>query len=163
MTLLHQEMRSGGGRQALRIDVGSPGETLEAALAFFRRAIASGIRLDAIGIASFGPLEFRAGNPRYGSITTTPKPGWSSTDVVGPFVAAFGRRGPRSAVSSAAILACQSTSRLPSSFRLSSAARRARQERSFSQSRPLRHSTRPKAVAPHATPPGRRGVGWLDR
>lgn len=76
--------------ESLRIDVGSPGETLEAALTFFRGAIASGIRLDAIGIASFGPLELRMANPRYGSITTTPKPGWSGTDVVGPFVAAFG-------------------------------------------------------------------------
>lgn len=76
--------------ETLRIDVGAPGETLEATLAFFRRAIASGVRLDAIGIASFGPVELRAANPRYGSITTTPKPGWSGTDVVGPFVAAFG-------------------------------------------------------------------------
>jgi fructokinase len=76
--------------ETLRIEVGSPGETLDASLAFFRRAIASGIRLDAIGIASFGPVELRIGNPRYGSITTTPKPGWPGTNVVGPFVAAFG-------------------------------------------------------------------------
>lgn len=76
--------------EELRIDVGTPGETLGATLEFFRRAIAAGIRLDAIGIASFGPLELRTANPRYGSITTTPKPGWSGTDVVGPFVAAFG-------------------------------------------------------------------------
>jgi fructokinase len=76
--------------ETLRIDLGSPGETLDASLAFFRRAIASGIRIDAIGIASFGPVELRTRNPRYGSITTTPKPGWGDTDVVGPFVAAFG-------------------------------------------------------------------------
>ena len=76
--------------ETLRIDVGGPGETLDAALAFFRQATASGIRLDAIGIASFGPLELRTGKPLYGSITTTPKPGWSNSDMVGPFVAALG-------------------------------------------------------------------------
>lgn len=76
--------------EPLRIDVTGPAETLEAALGFFRRAVAAGTRLDAIGIGSFGPVELRPGHPRYGSITTTPKPGWSGTDVVGPFAAAFG-------------------------------------------------------------------------
>jgi len=76
--------------EPLRIDVTGPAETLEAALGFFRRAVAAGTRLDAIGIGSFGPVELRRGHPRYGSITTTPKPGWSGTDVVGPFAVAFG-------------------------------------------------------------------------
>lgn len=76
--------------ETLRIDVAGPAETLEAALGFFRRALAAGTRLDAIGIGSFGPVELRRGHARYGWITTTPKPGWSGTDVVGPFAAAFG-------------------------------------------------------------------------
>ena len=76
--------------EKMRISVAGPAETLEAALGFFQRAIASGRRLDAIGIGSFGPVELRRGHVQYGCITTTPKPGWAGTDVVGPFVAAFG-------------------------------------------------------------------------
>jgi fructokinase len=72
-----------------RIDVAGPAETIEAALDFFRRAAAAGTPLAAIGIGSFGPVELRRSNPRYGFITTTPKPGWSGTDVRGPFAAAF--------------------------------------------------------------------------
>jgi fructokinase len=35
----------------------------------------------ALGIASFGPVDLRAGSPTYGFITSTPKPGWRNTDV----------------------------------------------------------------------------------
>jgi len=73
-----------------RIDVGGPAETIGAAIAFFRRAVDAGSRLDAIGIGSFGPVELREGHPRYGWITTTPKPGWSGTDLVGPVVRELG-------------------------------------------------------------------------
>jgi fructokinase len=38
---------------------------------------------DSIGIASFGPIELHEDSPKYGFITTTPKPGWRDTDVVG--------------------------------------------------------------------------------
>lgn len=74
----------------LRIDVGSPDGTLESALAFFQRATASGVHLEGFGIASFGPLELRPGHPHYGSITNTPKPGWSGTDLIGRFVETLG-------------------------------------------------------------------------
>ena len=37
-----------------------------------------------------GPVELRRSNPRFGFITSTPKPGWSSTDVAGPFASALG-------------------------------------------------------------------------
>ena len=76
--------------ETLRLAVTGPDETLDATIDFFRRAIAKGRRLDAIGIGSFGPVELRPGHPQYGSITTTPKSGWSGTPLVGPFVAAFG-------------------------------------------------------------------------
>jgi fructokinase len=76
--------------ETMRVEVTGPDETLDATIDFFRRAIATGRRLDAIGIGSFGPIELRPGNPRYGSITTTPKAGWSGTPLVGPFVTAFG-------------------------------------------------------------------------
>jgi fructokinase len=37
----------------------------------------------AIGLASFGPLDLRKDSPTFGHITSTVKPGWSGTDVVG--------------------------------------------------------------------------------
>lgn len=38
---------------------------------------------DALGIATFGPVDACEGSPTYGHITATPKPGWRNTDVVG--------------------------------------------------------------------------------
>ena len=35
----------------------------------------------ALGIASFGPVDMRAGSPTYGFITSTTKPGWRNTDI----------------------------------------------------------------------------------
>ncbi len=64
-----------------RIDTSDPSATLEECSAFFARQ--GSIR--SLGIASFGPLELRPSHPDYGHITTTPKPGWSGTDLVGPF------------------------------------------------------------------------------
>ena len=43
----------------------------------------------ALGVASFGPVELDPSSPRFGSITTTPKPGWWDTDIVGPLRRAF--------------------------------------------------------------------------
>jgi fructokinase len=76
--------------ETTRIEVTGPTETIESALDFFRRAVESGHGLDAIGIGSFGPVELRREQAKYGWITTTPKQGWSDTDMVGPFAAAFG-------------------------------------------------------------------------
>lgn len=58
----------------------SPDETLARTRAFVT-AHAAG--LEAIGVASFGPVDLREGSDTYGYITSTPKPGWSETDVVG--------------------------------------------------------------------------------
>jgi len=76
--------------QSARIEVTKPAETIGAAISFFRRLEAAGGSLEAIGVGTFGPLELRSGNPRYGSILTTTKPGWSGTDMLAPFVDAFG-------------------------------------------------------------------------
>lgn len=73
-----------------RIPTGSPAETLAQVLEFFRQEVLRGGPLAALGIASFGPLELRRGHPRYGFITTTPKPGWSGVDLVGPARHALG-------------------------------------------------------------------------
>lgn len=37
---------------------------------------------DAIGIASFGPIDCRPSSSSFGFITTTPKPNWGNTDVL---------------------------------------------------------------------------------
>lgn len=67
----------------------TPGETL-GRLA----AILSGWRasedIEALGIASFGPVDLDQSSATYGQITSTPKPGWSGTDVVGPLRQAAG-------------------------------------------------------------------------
>jgi fructokinase len=69
-----------------RIPTGDPGPTLAAVLAFFGEWPAPA----AVGIASFGPVELRPGNPKFGHITSTPKPGWRDVDLVGPIRAALG-------------------------------------------------------------------------
>ena len=66
-----------------------PDETLEQALAFFRQYIAD-FPLEAIGIASFGPVDLNPDSPTYGFITKTPKPGWSDADVAGVIAKEFG-------------------------------------------------------------------------
>lgn len=43
-----------------------------------------------VGVASFGPLELRKGEPDYGKIVDTPKPGWSGTNLVERFNDALG-------------------------------------------------------------------------
>jgi fructokinase len=39
----------------------------------------------AIGIGSFGPIDLDPDSTEYGQITSTPKPGWRNTDMVGAF------------------------------------------------------------------------------
>ena len=46
--------------------------------------------ITALGIGSFGPVELDRTAPRWGFITTTPKPGWANCDVAGYFAGALG-------------------------------------------------------------------------
>jgi fructokinase len=69
-----------------RIPVRDPASTLADAIGFLRRARADGLTFESIGIGSFGPVELREQHPRFGQITTTPKPGWAWTDVRTPFL-----------------------------------------------------------------------------
>jgi len=64
----------------------TPAETLSRATEFF----AAVPDLEAVGIGAFGPVEVNRSSPRWGTITTTPKPGWRDTDVVTPLAAALG-------------------------------------------------------------------------
>lgn len=67
--------------QAVRIPTTHPAETLARCLEFFRAQPP----IAALGVGSFGPVELRSEFAAYGSITSTPKPGWKNTDLVGPF------------------------------------------------------------------------------
>ena len=69
-----------------RILTASPEETIGCAATFFsERQEHHGASLSGLGIASFGPLDLEPGSPKFGFITTTPKPGWAFTDLLGAF------------------------------------------------------------------------------
>jgi fructokinase len=74
--------------QTETIETRSPSETLAAASTFLNDAGRNA--LTSVGIGSFGPLELRVDHPNYGQITSTPKSGWSGTDLVGYFSNSLG-------------------------------------------------------------------------
>lgn len=76
-------------RPEVRFPTTTPAETLGRTLAYFRERTAEEGPLAAIGVASFGPIDPHPHSPTYGFITTTPKPGWANTDVVGLLRAEF--------------------------------------------------------------------------
>ena len=65
-----------------RIDTTVPEETLGKVIQFFRPYTTAG-KITVIGIGCFGPLDLNRDLPTYGFITSTPKPHWSNTDVLG--------------------------------------------------------------------------------
>ena len=73
-------------RETVTFATTTPAETIGRAIAFFQ---ASAEPLAAIGVGSFGPVELHRGSPRWGWITSTPKPGWQNTDVIGALGAAL--------------------------------------------------------------------------
>jgi fructokinase len=58
----------------------TPSETFGKVIAYFKQ-----YELRALGVACFGPVDLASGR-----ITTTPKPGWTHTDVVAPLREALG-------------------------------------------------------------------------
>jgi len=70
-----------GGKELERIEsfpAGSPTKTIARAIEFFREVP----DLKALGVGCFGPVDLRRSSPAWGTITTTPKPGWAQTDLV---------------------------------------------------------------------------------
>lgn len=59
-----------------RIRTMDPGPTLEAAIDYLLDR-----QVEAVGVASFGPLELRTSSSDFGTIISTPKPGWSGVPV----------------------------------------------------------------------------------
>jgi len=78
----------GSGPQDLRAEARfpttTPDATLGRAITFFREQEAIHGQLEAIGVASFGPVDLHQHSPTFGFITSTPKPNWTNTDVIGP-------------------------------------------------------------------------------
>lgn len=57
-----------------------PEETFAEMIRYF-----SDKQIEALGIGCFGPVDLNRSSATYGFITSTPKPGWRNTDVVGRF------------------------------------------------------------------------------
>jgi fructokinase len=68
--------------EEVRFATTTPAATLDRTLAFFEPFVRQG-KLAAIGLASFGPVDLHPDSPTFGSITTTPKPGWANVDMIG--------------------------------------------------------------------------------
>ncbi len=96
MTELFGGIEAGGTKFVCAISEGSdkilaqtkfsteqPQETIQQAIDFFRQQELQLEKLIAIGIGSFGPVELDPNSQFYGYITSTPKPGWENTDIVG--------------------------------------------------------------------------------
>jgi fructokinase len=64
----------------IRFPTTTPAETIQRACDFFAPHLN---QLRGIGLGSFGPVDLDPASPTYGFITTTPKPGWSNTDILG--------------------------------------------------------------------------------
>lgn len=60
-----------------RIPTTDPETTLGAVIEFF-----AGMHLPAVGVGAFGPLDLDRRSPRFGSLRSTPKPGWSGTPLL---------------------------------------------------------------------------------
>lgn len=65
-------------KDKIQIPTTTPAETLGKVVDYFKQ-----FEIDASGIATFGPIEVRTTSPKYGYITSTPKPGWKDTDFLG--------------------------------------------------------------------------------
>jgi fructokinase len=69
-------------RTEVRFSTTTPDETIDRCLAFFCEQ-STATPLTAIGVAAFGPVDLDPASPAYGYITSTPKPGWAQTNLLG--------------------------------------------------------------------------------
>lgn len=71
--------------ERIKIPTTVPEETMTKVIEFFK-----GYTLEAIGVGSFGPIDVNRKSPSYGSITSTPKPGWRDYPIVKTLEKQFG-------------------------------------------------------------------------
>src|ERR1700733_4498973 len=72
--------------EIVRFPTTAPAETVARAARFF---IEHG-PIDVLGVGAFGPVDIHRDSPTWGTITTTPKPGWGDTDLTGALTSALG-------------------------------------------------------------------------
>lgn len=70
---------------SVTIPTTTPVETIGAAIGWLDEALRHRGPLSAVGIATFGPVELDPASPQWGHIVSTPKPGWTGTDLAGVF------------------------------------------------------------------------------
>jgi len=61
----------------------TPETTIQQVIDFFRQKQDEYGEISAIGVAPFGPLDLNPVSKKYGYITSTPKPGWANTNILG--------------------------------------------------------------------------------
>jgi fructokinase len=76
-------------RAVASFETGTPEATLSRAIAFFREQEQQFGPIAGLGAAMFGPIDLRLGSPTRGRVLSTPKPGWSGADILGPLRSAF--------------------------------------------------------------------------
>jgi fructokinase len=64
----------------IRFPTATPVETVQQVCNFFAPHLN---HLRGIGLGSFGPVDVDPASPTYGYVTTTPKPNWANTDILG--------------------------------------------------------------------------------
>lgn len=64
------------------IPTAEPAISFQQVCAFFDKAQAVHGKIDAIGVAAFGPIDIDPGSPAYGTVQRTPKPGWAGANWV---------------------------------------------------------------------------------
>ena len=67
----------------IRFPTTTPDETLGKAVEYFKKFSTGTYKIDALGVATFGPIDPVLGTSTYGHIMATPKAGWAHCDVVG--------------------------------------------------------------------------------
>ena len=83
--------RSGEMLSEVRVPTGTPAHTIAACMDFFDSAQTTFGELAGFGIASFGPLDLDRHSKSWGRVLTTPKRGWTGTDLVSPFIHCYGK------------------------------------------------------------------------
>lgn len=72
-----------------RFPTSTPAPTLAGAVERLEAFQRTHGRLDAVGIAAFGPVDLLESSPGYGTLLATPKPGWSGAAVIDPVRRSF--------------------------------------------------------------------------
>lgn len=71
--------------ERVSIPTTSPEETFDKMITYFKSGAEKGLKIAALGIGCFGPVELNEKSDKYGFITSTPKPGWANVDFAGVF------------------------------------------------------------------------------